>query len=144
MDETKKKLETKRIIIYLGITFLFTFGYCFGILYPLVNSESASQKVGNYATLLIAAVMFFPAIGVLLTRLITKEGFKNSWLKLNLKGNIKTYLLAYFGPGVLTVLGMVVYFLIFPGKLDLEFGYLWPLFKFTGQGGNPGEIIANA
>ena len=96
MDETKKKLETKRIIIYLGITFLLTFGYCFGILYRLVNSESASQKVGNYATLLIAAVMFFPAIGVLLTRLITKEGFKNSWLKLNLKGNIKTYLFVFY------------------------------------------------
>ena len=78
MDETNKKLETKRIIIYLGITFLLTFGYCFGILYPLVNSDNASQKVGNFASLLIAAVMFFPAIGVLLTRLITKEGFKNA------------------------------------------------------------------
>ena len=132
MDETKKKLETKRIIIYLGITFLLTFGYCFGILYPLVNSDNASQKVGNYATLLIAVVMFFPAIGVLLTRLITKEGFKNAWLKLNLKGNIRTYLFAYFGPGVLTVLGMVVYFLIFPSELDLEFGYLKSALEAAG------------
>ena len=58
--------------------------------------------------------MFFPSIGVLLTRLITKEGFKDAWLKPNLKGNLKTYLLAWFGPAVLTFAGMGIYFLLFP------------------------------
>ena len=123
MESTNKKLETKRILIYLGITFAITYGYCFGVIYPLANTDNVSQ--GNtFMTLLISVVMFFPAIGVLLTRLITKEGFKNAWIHPHLKGNIKTYLLAYFGPGILTVLGMVVYFLIFPGNFDPELGTL--------------------
>ena len=63
--------------------------------------------------------MFFPAIGVLLTRIFTKEGFKDAWLKPNIKGNIKTYLLAWFGPGVLTFARMLIYFLIFPKNLEV-------------------------
>lgn len=76
--------------------------------------------------------MFFPSIGVLLTRLITKEGFKNAWLKLNLKGNIKTYLLAWFGPAILTFAGMVLYFLLFPDNLDLSFGYFTATLEAAG------------
>ena len=132
MNETSKKLETRRILIYLGITFALTYGYCFCVLYPLVNGENAGQQSTGLLTLLIAAVMFFPAIGVLLTRLITKEGFRNAWLRPNVKGNVKTYLLAYFGPGVLTIVGMVIYFLIFPGELDLEFGYLRTALEAAG------------
>lgn len=124
MNETNKKLETKRIIIYLGITFFITYAWCFGIVYPLSTSDNVRMGMDTMTTLLIAAVMFFPALGVLLTRLITKEGFKGAWLHPHFKGNIKTYLLAYFGPGILILLGMVVYFLIFPGHFDPELGFI--------------------
>ena len=40
----------------------------------------------------------------------TKEGFKNCWIRPNFKNNIKVYLLAYFGPGILTVFGAFIYF----------------------------------
>lgn len=124
MESTNKKLETKRVIIYLTLTFGLTIGYCVGILYPLLNSENLSATSAMMVQLLVGVVMFFPAIGVLLTRLITKEGFKNAWLHPHFKGNIKTYLLAYFGPGILTLLGVVVYFLIFPEQFDPECGYM--------------------
>lgn len=140
MDNTNKKLETKRILIYLGITFLITYGYCFGVIYPLANTENVSREMNALATVLIAAVMFFPAIGVLLTRLITKEGFKDAWLRPHFKGNIKTYLLAYFGPGILTVLGMVVYFLIFPSEFDPKFGFLQATLEASGAGAAIDEI----
>ena len=110
--ETKKQ-DLKRALIYLLITFGLTWGYCFLILYPIVNSESLTGVPSVAAQLMTAACMFFPAIGVLLTRLITKEGFKDAWLRLHIKGNIRYYLLAWFGPGLLTVLGMGLYFLLF-------------------------------
>lgn len=124
MENTNKKLETKRIIIYLALTFGITIAYCVGILYPLLKSESLSATSAMAVQLLVGVVMFFPAIGVLLTRLITKEGFKNAWVHPHFKGNIMTYLLAYFGPGVLTILGIVVYFLIFPDHFDPDCGYM--------------------
>jgi len=122
--EATKKQNRKRILIYLGITFGLTWGYCFFILYPLVNGQSLSGIPAMVTQLLVAACMFFPAIGVLLTRLITKEGFKDAWLNPHLRKNIRFYLLAWFGPGILTLLGSGLYFLLFKGSFDPNCGYM--------------------
>ena len=126
------KQDIKRIVIYLLITFGLTWAHCLLLLYPVVRGGSLSGIPAMAAQLLTAVVMFFPAIGVLLTRLFTKEGFQDSWLHPHLKGNIKTYLLAWFGPAALTFLGMIVYFLIFPNKLDLNFSYFYQTLASTG------------
>lgn len=132
MEKTEQKTETKRIIIYLGITFALTYGYCFGVVYPFMNDPVLSITAAGYSQLLIAAVMFCPAVGVLFTRLITKEGFKNAWIRPHFKGNIKVYLLAYFGPGILTILGAGIYFLIFPKHFDADCGYLQLMLGTSG------------
>lgn len=132
--EEKRKLETKRIWIYLGITFFITYAYSFLVVYPINNSANVRTELSGLTTLLIAVVMFFPSIGVLLTRLITKEGFKNSWIRLNFNKHIKTILLAYFGPGILTFAGIIVYFLIFPSHFDPEFGFLVNALEAFGAG----------
>jgi len=132
MNEKNIKLETKRILIYLGITFFITYVYAFCVVYPLSDTDNVRMGMSTLTTLSIVAIMFFPAIGVFLTRLITKEGFGNSWMKPNFKGNIKTYLLAYFGPGILTLVGTGIYFLIFPSHYDSEFGMLQSVIESSG------------
>lgn len=132
MDMTIKKQNLRRIVLYVGITFLLTYGYCFLILYPVIHGESLSGVPSIKAQLMTAAVMFFPAIGVLITRIITREGFRDSWLKPNLKKNIKTYLLAWFGPGILTIIGTVLYFLLFKGTFDPNCGYMVSMLEATG------------
>jgi len=127
-----KNQDFRRTLLYLLLTFGLTWGYCFLILYPVVNGESLSGVPSITAQLMTAACMFFPAIGVLLTRLVTKEGFKNAWLRPNLRRNLKYYLLAWFGPALLTLSGMGVYFLLFPGKLDLTFSYFTATLKAAG------------
>lgn len=124
MEFTAKKQDWLRILLYIGITFLLTWGYCLLILYPVIKGESINGVPSITAQLLTAAVMFFPALGVLITRLLTKEGFRESWLMPNLRGNIKTYLLAWFGPSILTILGALLYFLIFPDQFDPDCGYM--------------------
>jgi membrane protease YdiL (CAAX protease family) len=128
----EKKQDLKRIWIYLGITFGLTWGYCFLVLYPFIHGESLSGVPSMLAQLMTAACMFFPAIGVLLTRLITKEGFQNSWLRPNLRKNLKVYLLAWFGPGLLTFAGIGLYFLLFPDSFDPSFGYLRQTLEAAG------------
>lgn len=132
MESTTKKQDLKRILVYVFITFLLTYGYCFLILYPVINGETLSGVPSLTAQLLTAAVMFFPSIGVLLTRLFTKEGFRDSWLKPNLRKNVKIYLLAWFGPGILTILGAAFYFLIFQGSFDPNFGYMVSTLEASG------------
>lgn len=130
MKTTNKDLT--RVLIYLVITFTITWGFCLLVLYPVINGEALSGIPSMVAQLLVVVIMFFPSIGVLVTRLITREGFREAWLKPNLKKNLKFYLLAWFGPGVLTLLGTVLYFVIFPNKLDLNFSYFYQTLASTG------------
>lgn len=120
--ETKMQ-DLKRVLIYILITFSLTWLYAIVIIYPIANGEALSGIPALATQLAVAAAMFCPAIGVVLTRLITREGFKDCWLRPHIKGNIKTYLLAWFGPGILTIAAMGLYFLIFPNNLDLSFSY---------------------
>ena len=127
-----KKQDLKRALVYVLITFTLTWVYCLLVVYPIADGESLSGVPALITQLTVAAAMFFPAIGVLLTRLITKEGFQNAWLKPNLKKNLRFYLLAWFGPAILTFAGMGIYFLLFPDHLDLNFGYMKTMMVAAG------------
>ena len=127
-----KNQDLKRILIYLLITFALTWAYCLVVVYPVANGESLSGVPSLITQLSVVVVMFFPSIGVFLTRLVTREGFQNSWLKPNLEKNIRYYLLAWFGPAILTLAGMGIYFLLFPDDLDLSFGYFVSTLESAG------------
>ncbi len=125
------KLETKRIIYYLVIAFVLTYAIEIGIIAPWITGTDASKKA--VAQSLIAGVMFMPTVAVLLTRIITKEGFRNSLLVLPaLKSNLRFYLLAWFGPAALTLLGAGLYFLINPGAFDSNMTFLVNTYKNAG------------
>ncbi len=113
--ETENKTG-KRIIMYLAVTFLITYLYEIGIVWPAL--KSANPLMAALSQLLIGVVMFFPALGVLITRLVTKEGFHNAMLRPNLKGHVIYYIMAWFGPGILIAIGALVYFLLYPEAFD--------------------------
>lgn len=130
LKETQK-LTNKRIILYLLITFILTYAVEIGVIWRLVGSKDIAFN--GTARLITSVVMMFPAIGVILTRLITKEGFQKHLLKWTWnKKNTKYYLLAWIGPVVLTLLGGLVYFLIFPERFDINMGYLVSVYKESG------------
>ena len=118
-----KKQEIRRIVIFLAFTFVLTYAWTISLIWPRVFAsgvDALTEKEVAFRGALTAALMFFPAIGVLFTRLVTGEGFKNSMLRLNLRGNVRFYLMAWFGPMVLTLLGAFLYFVLFPSKFTLE------------------------
>ena len=120
--EKTNKLETRRIWLFLIITFVMTYAWTIGLIWPRtlgVDMLTLPQEELVINTSLTAVLMFFPALGVLITRLITREGFKNTMLRLNLRGNVRYYLIGWFGPMVLTVLGAVLYFAIHPSEFTL-------------------------
>ena len=129
-------METKRIIVFLVLVFAITFGIEFGIIYPLV--EQYGYGTNATVTLAVAGVMFIPALCVVLTRLITGEGFRNSWIHPHFKGNIKYYLFAWLAPSVLSTIGAVVYYLCFPEQFDPNSGYIMKTMSEVG-----GELPAN-
>ncbi len=128
---TDPRLETKRIILYLAFTFIITYSLEIGLLRPLLTGEN--QQLAMIGQSLIGTMMFIPAIAVLLTRVITREGLRNTLLRLpQFKSYWRYYLFAWFGPSILTVIGALLYFILNPGQFDPELSYLSKAYESSG------------
>jgi hypothetical protein len=109
------QLEKKRVVLF--IVFAIGFGWAIFLSLPLFGIH-----YGQKASIIILAVgMFTPTMSNLLTRLITKEGFTELYLKPNFKQNIKKYIVLYFGPTLLLFVSATFLPLIVTFPLDLIF-----------------------
>ncbi len=109
----------KRLLLFL--LFSFALAWVLFLIIPLASL----QEQGPFATVIIlTAAMFAPAIGSILTRLATKEGFRSMYLRPRFKGNRKVYLLTFFGPTLLILLSAAFYFAIFPQRFDSSLSVL--------------------
>ena len=127
---TNKKLEAKRLIIFLLLAFGISwipaiilncvFGY---------HEWFETYKMPFFALI----VLFGPALANVITRMLTHEGWHNSMLHLNLKGNIKYYLIAVFSVVAMSICGGVLTTIVF-GNAD---------FSDIGKGMNGMQISGN-
>ena len=110
-------IDRKRIFIFVAIT------YGIMIAAMLALFLEGGLAPGPTVQLLVGIpVMFGPALGNVATRLITREGWSNTFLRPNLRHGWRFYLAAFILPLVAIFLGGAIYFLLFPGKLDLSMG----------------------
>jgi membrane protease YdiL (CAAX protease family) len=59
-----------------------------------------------------------PALAHVLTRVLTREGWRDTYLRPHFRRGWPYWVAAWFSPGILTILGGVVYFALFPGYFD--------------------------
>ncbi|MCF0173257.1 MAG: hypothetical protein HUJ91_05975, partial [Bacteroidales bacterium] len=116
------KTDTKRLVFFLAVVFALTFAYEFSVVVPMARSCGYGSSPTLMA--LVALCMFFPSIAVVITRLVTREGFKDAKIRPHFKENKKTYLVAWFAFPVITAVGAVAYFLLFPDRFDPNSGYI--------------------
>lgn len=121
--EMEEKDNLKRILIFLGVTFVLTYFVEIAMIAPMIGDPDINKAMA--AQSLITGVMFIPALSVFITRLLTREGFRGEdmYFNLKLKGNLKYYGLVWFGFGILTLAGTVLYFIVFPKQFDGNLGY---------------------
>ena len=112
MHETE--FNRTQTVKYLVWTFVLAYAIQFGASF-LFNGGNAA--IGQ---LIIAAMMFVPALSVLLSG----ASLKNMGWKPQIRKNIGPFLTAWFAPMILTAVGACLYFLLFPGHLDLSGKYL--------------------
>lgn len=98
--------NTKKRLLIFGV---------FTIIFLVVCAAVYAQTGQSNA---LVACMFTPALSVILTRIVTQEGAHNLYLVPHLRGNIRFYLLAWFGTPLLAYAGAAVYFLVFPAQFD--------------------------
>jgi len=120
----KQTLDLRRISLFL----LFTFGIAWAVALCIYLTGSLANSpelfAGTGITLAFVAVtfgyMFAPTYAQVLTRLVTREGWKDLHLGLNLAKGWPAWLAAWLAPIVLCLLGAALYFLAFPGQADLS------------------------
>ncbi len=105
--------ERKKDIYWFTIVSI-VLGWGIFLLIPL----SGATYGDNTSLVILTVGMFTPAISSLLVRLVRKEGLDNLYLRPNLKGNVKKYLVIFFAPSILLLLSGVVYFLLNPSTFD--------------------------
>lgn len=111
---TTKKENAKRLGIYLLIVFLFM------LLYILCAKPMDQSNTVYYVIYMIFS--FSPAIASLITRAVTKEGFRDMKLHLHFSGNFRWYLLA-FGLPLICFSAMFILPVIFSGHTDWLGGF---------------------
>ncbi len=109
----KAEYNKKQVIIYL----LWTFGAAYLIQFLTASLYKNNRMAGQ---LVLAAMMFVPAVGVVLSGAKLKD---MGW-KPQIRKNRKPILTAWFAPVILSVIGAGLYFLFFPKHLDLSGEYI--------------------
>ena len=96
--------------------------WTFGLAYVIQVVAAQFYNGGNVVVgqLIIAAMMFVPTLGIVLSG----AGLAGLGWKPQVKKNPKTILIAWFAPAVLTAIGTVLYFLVFPQHFDLSGSFM--------------------
>lgn len=133
----KQSIDTRRIVLFL----LFAFGIAWAVglfIYlrgGLLNSPVLIPGTPiTEATLIIAfGYMWAPALANLLTRVVTREGWRDTQLRPKGGEHWLAWAFAWFLPPILTFLGVFLYFAIFPAHYDSSLSALQSLMDFAEQ-----------
>ena len=114
----------KRIAIFIALTFVLSWTYEFCVVWPVMSGAWGALSPA-IVQMCVVAVMFVPALSVVLTRLITHEGFSNSAIMpVQFKQTWKWWVAGWFGPAVLIIAGAIFYFVVHPEDFDPTFSVL--------------------
>lgn len=100
LETASRKDTVKRLIIFLVISFL-PFYIIVPVMWayfgePIFATENPDAAVANYCIGVFG--MMIPSFAHIITRLVTKEGFKNTYLGLNTKGKMGYYTASVIAP----------------------------------------------
>jgi membrane protease YdiL (CAAX protease family) len=114
------KLDTRRLAIYLGFAFgiAWSTGLVIYLNGGLINSPQIAPGISLALVLMATVYMWAPALGNILTRLVTREGWKDMGLRPNFRRGWPYWLAGWFLPVLMTLVGSTLYFVLFPQYFD--------------------------
>ncbi|MCL4561026.1 MAG: CPBP family intramembrane metalloprotease [Chloroflexi bacterium] len=114
------KIDMRRIVLFLSLAF--GIAWLTGLVIYLTGGLANSPQVGPGITLalilLAVPYMWAPALANILTRLLTREGWKDVGLRPRFRQGWPYWLMGWVLPALMTVAGAAAFFLLFPGYFD--------------------------
>jgi membrane protease YdiL (CAAX protease family) len=134
--------DTRRAIIFLAFAFGIAWTASLAIYLTGGLRDSPvlieAPRITLALVLLAGPVMWAPALAHILTRLVTREGWQETRFRPELRRGWPYWLAAWALPAVLTVAGLVIYFLVFPQHYDAELTTLLQMLEATPV--DPGQL----
>ncbi len=106
--------NTKRILIFIA----FVIGVSWAVVLVVKKSGMMETNPIGGMTLANYIIITLPALANIFTRLVTKEGWGNLWLRPKFKRGWRFYLAAWLLPLLATIVGGGLFFLLFPQAFD--------------------------
>ncbi len=117
---TKSTVDTRRVIVFLA--FAFGIAWLTGLIIylngGLVNSPKIGGAIPLAVVLLAIPYMWAPALAHILTRLLTREPWRDVGLRPHFRHGWPYWLMAWVVPGLLTIIGAAAFFLLMPRFFD--------------------------
>ena len=122
----ESKLDTRRLVLFLGFAFgiAWVAGLIIYLTGGLTNSPQIFPGVSLALVLLATVYMGAPAVANVLTRLITREGWKNVGLRPHFKKGWRYWAAGWLLPVVMTISGAALFFLLFPQYFDASLPFV--------------------
>ncbi len=130
-------LDTRRVTIFL--VFAFGIAWAVGLIVyfsgGLVNSPVIVPGANITLALVLVAIgyMWAPALANIFTRLLTREGWRETGLRPRFSRGWLYWLAAWVLPAVFTIVGMVIFFGLFPQYYDPSLKVISNLLAQAGQ-----------
>jgi membrane protease YdiL (CAAX protease family) len=107
-------MNKKRILIFIAFVIVVSWAVVLAV------KQSGMMETNPTAGMMLAnnIIIFLPALANIFTRLVTKEGWGNLWLRPNFKRGWRFYLAAWLLPLLATIVGGGLYYLLFPQSFD--------------------------
>jgi len=130
-------IEKKRLKLFLMLAFGISWASAAVIALTggLVNSPVLVPGTQITLAVVLEASIFMwgPALANIITRLVTREGQQNLFLAFRLKSAWPYWLIAWFCPGLLTIAGAALFFVLFPQYYDASMSLLQAQLKAAGS-----------
>ena len=133
-----EKVDLTRVWLFL----VFAFGLAWAVDAVIYFTGGLiGLGVGTSAWLLLIISMAAPALAHILTRLVTHEGWQNTYLRPHLHRSWRFWLAAWIGMPLLVLVGTWLFFIIFPQFFDTALNDIRQLLARAGQtSGQPASI----
>lgn len=112
-------VDWRRVAIFCCFAFLIS-----GSAAIYIAFRGGLASLEGLETILVLALWYMPgpAFANILTRLVTREGWGNLWLRPRFRSGWPFWLIAWFLPALAVIAGGILFFLIFPQYFDPTLG----------------------
>lgn len=134
MGGESEQVEWRRVFVFCALALAISGTAALYI--ALMGGLAALSGVQAF-TVLALWYMPGPAVAHLLTRLFTREGWHDLWLRPRFRRGWRQWLIAWFLPAALVIGGAAFFFLVFPNTFDPTFGPMRALLDQAATAGTP-------